>query len=794
MKGKAPFRSQWFDNAFWLLLGTGSALIVWATYYPGDSTSIERGESIGFALCVLAWSLIAFLAHRLVTDTSLDWRRRDWWLDGFPVVLACWVFLSGWVNAGVFASTLPMIGGDLRSAMNESWWWLAAACYFVMIRRLVTLPNASFAMTGLLIACGILLAVHTLHQELVSLPQTMREFLSDPDRHFAQLGIDAPEGSAARMIFENRLRDGGPTATFALANSLAGPLAMIAAACVSALFQMRDSLRLHWRLFAFTLVAFLVLISALAMTGSRSGVLSLALAGLYLVVHAIAKGRFRLDRKVPLAIGGVLVLAVGFVLLAGDQTSWAQAPATIQLRLQYWASTLAMVGDHPWFGIGPGNFQLTYQAYRDARAHELIAEPHNFWMETLACGGWVAAILLSCWLGWIAVLACRRDEVEASEPSRVVGSRLSPAMIAVPIGAFVGLMLVWYTGVVEGVLPDFDAHLFAIPLAIVFLVGWFGLSRPTLPNTQALPNAQALPNTHALTNASWRSIGLIAFSTGLVHLCFSGGWTIPGVSLVLLTFLAIAVPTRIETAEPGSLRFTWQWALSVAASVALIVAMWTTGVRPIAASAQAMDQAEMALSRNRSAMTEKILRRSLVADPLAIDQAIWLASIENRRRVAGLLAGSVTAGSPTSDAVFADAVARIGNDPSKLIVIAQYRLHQYQAGGEVEDLAAAAKLLSRIIELSPTHQSYFAQAAEIAREQSRRQLTPLGDPVLLAERATFLSEAGGVITRVLDLQLILPASQLAPAATLIRGPVRKSASEVLKPILANANRNLEDDR
>ena len=40
----------------------------------------------------------------------------------------------------------------------------------------------------------------------------------------ALAGINAPPGSSERMVFANRLMDGGPTATFALANSLAAML------------------------------------------------------------------------------------------------------------------------------------------------------------------------------------------------------------------------------------------------------------------------------------------------------------------------------------------------------------------------------------------------------------------------------------------------------------------------------------------------------------------------------------------------------------------------------------------
>ena len=272
---------------------------------------------------------------------------------GFSVRMGC--------RRNILNRTPPSIGGDLRAATNEGWWWLAAAGYWVVFRRFTTNAGVAFAMTGLLISLGVLLAVHTLHQFYVSLPQTMREYLANPDEQLARAGINAPPGSAARMIFENRLRDGGPTATFALANSLAGPLAMMAAACFAFLIEIRGRHRDIPGFTAIVVAALAVTAIALTVSGSRSGVLSVIIAMVAMVAFSFDRMRMAITKRVVvialLSISLITLLAV----MIPSRDAWTKAPATIQLRLQYWRSTLAMVWDHPWFGIGPGNFQLAYQ-------------------------------------------------------------------------------------------------------------------------------------------------------------------------------------------------------------------------------------------------------------------------------------------------------------------------------------------------------------------------------------------------------------------------------------------------
>jgi len=53
-------------------------------------------------------------------------------------------------------------------------------------------------------------------------------------------------------------------------------------------------------------------------------------------------------------------------------------------RLELWRSTLAMIGEHPWFGVGPGNFRAAYRTryiLPSAWAEPNLAHPHNVYLD-----------------------------------------------------------------------------------------------------------------------------------------------------------------------------------------------------------------------------------------------------------------------------------------------------------------------------------------------------------------------------------------------------------------------------
>src|SRR5262249_44904579 len=94
---------------------------------------------------------------------------------------------------------------------------------------------------------------------------------------------------------------------------------------------------------------------------------------------------------------------------------------SVGLRTEYWTATWAMIGDHPWLGVGPGNFGRHYPRYMAATAFEKIQDPHNFILEIWATCGLFALLVLSATLG---VFFCRVWSVVRSpwsEP-RPIGS------------------------------------------------------------------------------------------------------------------------------------------------------------------------------------------------------------------------------------------------------------------------------------------------------------------------------------------------------------------------------------
>jgi O-antigen ligase len=74
-------------------------------------------------------------------------------------------------------------------------------------------------------------------------------------------------------------------------------------------------------------------------------------------------------------------------------------------RLAHWQAAAAMADDHPWLGVGPGNYAVAYPAYALLNWPDPLGHAHNFYLNTLAetgiiglaayLGAWAALMLLS---------------------------------------------------------------------------------------------------------------------------------------------------------------------------------------------------------------------------------------------------------------------------------------------------------------------------------------------------------------------------------------------------------------
>ena len=166
-------------------------------------------------------------------------------------------------------------------------------------------------------------------------------------------------------------------------NILAGYLDVAMCFAFAFFVKMRDQRR------RIALGAALVLLAAcLAMTYARMAFLVIALI-------FILYGMFR-DGRVLLAV--VVVAGALFLLdpaLLDRVTSvFTRVDTSSEMRLALWESTLAMIGDHPFFGIGWGAYWMVYPEYDFylQGADVLIVHAHNMYLNYAAEIGVVGAV------------------------------------------------------------------------------------------------------------------------------------------------------------------------------------------------------------------------------------------------------------------------------------------------------------------------------------------------------------------------------------------------------------------
>ncbi len=390
--------------------------------YPSESAGVE-GDGLPV---VMLWMVLG-----CAWAATVFWRRdakvRFGWSE------AAMLGLVGWHAVAALAAVRH---GSPRPAINMLWEWAAVAVGFFLARQVFVSRREIRCVTLVMVALAVALSSYGLYQYFYELPATRALYRQDPDEALRQAGLWFPPGSADREAFEQRLESVEPLATFALTNSLAGLLApwLVMTLGMSVLVRKKGSgtfrakhpeglsgkrfLTAFSGLPLFSAGACLSIGSCLVLTKSRSAYLAALvgvclLAGAWWLVAARRRGRVRRLVLTVVLAGGLVAGAIGGGLAVGglDVQVLTEAPKSLGYRLEYWRSTWAMIGDHPWLGCGPGNFQAAYTQYKLPQSSEEISDPHNFLLEVWATAGTpalaalVAAVLLPLGFSFRGLLA-----------------------------------------------------------------------------------------------------------------------------------------------------------------------------------------------------------------------------------------------------------------------------------------------------------------------------------------------------------------------------------------------------
>jgi hypothetical protein len=809
-------------TAGWLSVGLLAAGLVVAGYWPNDSNSVQSGGARYLAGLLIAAGALAIVTFPFAGREGLGEGANAEAASGRRVGGGCGVLcasdLAAWGLALWMAiSSWGVLGdGNARLAWNELWWWFGAAAAYSAAWRGARFCGAAVPWLGVIGAVGAGVAAYGWHQWWIGIPEVLERFRVDPEGVLREAGIGAERGSAQWILFQNRLIDGGPTGTFALANSMSAFL-------IGAFAVMVSGSACQWRRIGpwrrAAMVAVLAMVLAMIVAArSRSAVASLLLVGLLWWISRWSVRGSRgdseatgtagedagggaglvpgpdggaLSKRAKLLLGSLviagfsLVVAWGWGALRGaaegeqpvasgevgdnagglrdriGSSEWiSQAPASLAFRLRYWKASLRMLIDHPWLGVGPGQFKARYEGYRDEGALEQIVEPHNAFWQVVTTGGIPAGccLVLLATLAAFAIVrggnACDVALADSGQVSRrVVGN-----------AAAIGIGSVWVLGMLVGLIPAPVAGMIGTVVAIGY---WLVIS---------WGDGEGLSPSGAREAAGWGALAIA------IDLMFAGGVTVPGVALPWWVMLGVWVgltdwgcnglgrmAAGVSNSAAGDVdkRSAWRWGVAVVASI-LLAGWYMTAVLPIERGLGAMGRFESAWGAGGESDAVDALRRAAEADRWDPGPTMMLAEIAIQLAVEQ--PGRRAEWESVWEEAEAETLRRCGDDPVVVRQLADNRLWHYQRYGDRAVLEQGARMYERCVGLAPAHETYAAQLAEIYFE--------LADPraAEMVSRAERLAGLGGYFERTFPYLRLMPAVRQEPPA---RERLRSPASEVL---------------
>ena len=596
-------------------------------FVPTESESVAEGETLWLVVLTLFY---AASQHFLRWRNGRGSRRLDR-VDAALIAL---------VAAHVVSSGAVVIGsGQKRAAINMAWEWFASLLLWFEFRQRFESGHGGTLLRSVLALC-VVLAAYGIWQNQVwfkenaalaagweSLDSLRTSLTGEEATRLSELeeslGPDfrSSTGGAKRMLLD-RLHSTEPIGCFALANTLAGLLAVglwLGLANGISLFRpaavgtanVVPGLLSRWGPRLIVVSVYGVLALCLIMTKSRSALAGVLVAGgVYWFVHRTGKW-FRQGAlaAVTVVLAGMAILSLALLTGLIDSQVISEAPKSMKYRLEYWAATTQLIVDQIWLGCGPGNFRPNYLHYKLPGASEEILDPHNLLLDVWANAGvvaWAGLVALLIWggrTGWKAVVA-ESDSRDAARSLPLL--RSSEGVLSVVAGpAIVVLQQVAFGAGAE-------ARMWVFLVVCPFVGGWL---------TSLSAGFRVGP-----VWAAWLALSL--------HLCGAGGIAMPAIFQTWMLLLACLVTSpqrlKLEPVETPDLHagspLVWPISLvwAIGCGVLGIVCLRTALIPNTLCRAEvslALDT--LARTGNQPAASRKLIAAAEI-DPLNPEPWVWL--------------------------------------------------------------------------------------------------------------------------------------------------------------------------
>jgi hypothetical protein len=566
--------------------------------------SADQGDTLWLA--VLTFAVVA-IQHWLRWRAGQGIRNLDR-VDAAAIALVAPHLVS--------ALAVVLDAGQKRAAINLAWEWLSSLVLWFEFRSVLASGRGATLIRTVLVL-GVALAGYGIwqnqvwyrhnaalvneHEELNnranSLSNVERRRMDEIAR---QLGPDfqSATGGTRKMLLDRFRSSTEPIGCFGLANTFSGVLVVSLWLSLATGLRVRaaPSRTMQWAAIA----VFAVVGLCLLMTKSRTAVVGLLVAGgLYGFVGRTGKWyRQGTIAALTVMVSGAALL--GLALLTGliDREVISESPKSLRYRLEYWSATSQVILDHPWLGVGPGNFRSHYLHHKLKGASEEILDPHNLLLDVWANGGvvaWAGLVALLIWgvrTGWRAVMF----EINSGAQSLPTTRRSEGAWAAAAGSGLIAAQQALFGGGIETRILGF---LIICPI----LGGWLSSRTGTL-------RAGAIW-------AAWFALS--------IHLCGAGGIAMPVIFQLWCLLLAALVtpPHQLQAQDtpapqPASDNDS-RWPIGIAVGLgALAVVCLKTALLPNALCRSEISFARDTISTTgHRAMAEQHLLTAAKSDPLS---------------------------------------------------------------------------------------------------------------------------------------------------------------------------------
>ncbi|MDO5579569.1 MAG: O-antigen ligase family protein [Planctomycetia bacterium] len=615
-QGKAQVSSPFFDRfSFVSCLLFPIALVCSMVLAPEgafrEGEFLSSGLLVFLSLFFLSGSV--FLWIRKSPDREFRFHRAD----GIVLLLFLWCAI-------VYLFAVDKESVNLRFASNM--FWIQALMYSVYFYFRLLSPDCfrKHLPSFLMVIFSIVIAesLFSVYAYTVRDPAFRKAWIKEGEALLIENGMNYPPGSPERIMLENRIMGSTePLGTYGLTNTLAGLLVPWTVLSVSLFFRfLLKGIEVGFRnrmepqkkgAFGACLLTGLLsalMFGSLVLTKSRTGIIAF-LFGLGIVFFGflLYRGLAPENRKRLFLLGGsFLLLFFGGILLAFtfgliDREVFTEAGKSLGYRLEYWITSLKMIADHPFFGIGPGNFQTMYPYYMLSQSSEIVADPHNFAFEIATNFGIPALILFLLFAAQIGILFFKKGSPEESDSTEYRLSR--PALI----GGFLGGIVVFLVSFITSAPVDYF-FIFLFWIALAFCAGIF-----------VLANKTGFSGWLRKTGNQKFTLLLLLGGAGsiLLNLCAAGGIFYPAVIFPFWIIAAIMVNRDCREPKTAKKRF-YLIPLIMIGSFFLFAACFFTAQKPMLAGKFLTMELESDL-HSKNFRPEMLLSDSLWnADPWSI--------------------------------------------------------------------------------------------------------------------------------------------------------------------------------